>query len=82
MNNKTQLSEQAIEQEVNRVVKASQIYEAGLVDKISTNEYIVGGRYYVEYYGGGMYTCNCADHSFRQVRCKHIIAIQFYEMGV
>jgi len=69
----------SIEQEANRIVKANRIYEAGLVEPISNNEYIIAGKYYVEYFPiSEVYTCNCGDATWRQVRCKHVIATEFY----
>lgn len=70
------------DQQVNRIAKGNEIYKAGLVEPISNNEYIVSGKYYLEDFGNGTYTCNCADHTFRQVICKHIIAVQFYQLGL
>ena len=79
MNTKQQLITQTIEQETNRIVKAYEIYTQNLIEPISDNEYIVSSKYYVEYFADSeVYTCNCADHSFRQVLCKHIIAIELY----
>jgi hypothetical protein len=81
MNTQVSLS---IEQETNRVVKGHELYINGQIEQISNDyEYIVSGKYYVEYFPiSETYTCNCADHSFRQVRCKHIISVEFLRIGV
>lgn len=83
MNSKQQLITQEIQQteqqETNRIVKAYEIYTQNLIEPISNNEYIVSGKYYVEYFPeSDISVCNCADHSFRQIRCKHIIASELY----
>ena len=68
-------------QEANRIEDGYRIYNQNLIETINDNEYIVSGKYHVEYYPiADTYTCNCGDHSFRQVRCKHIHAITFYIM--
>lgn len=82
MNTKQELLTQTVEQDTNRIVKGHEIYKAGLVEQISNNEYIVSGKYYLEDFGSDTYTCNCPDHSFRQIRCKHIIAVTFYQLGL
>ena len=35
--------------------------------------------YDVTHRGNGAWVCNCFDHYYRQVRCKHIIACQISE---
>jgi hypothetical protein len=71
------------QQETNRIAKGYDIFTQNLVEQISNNEYIIAGKYYVEYFPiSDIYTCNCPDHSFRQIRCKHIIAVSFYQMEV
>ena len=71
-----------IEQETNRAIKGHHIFSQNLVEQISDYEYIVKGKYYIEYFPlSEAYTCNCADHSFRQVRCAHIIAVEFLRIG-
>ena len=72
----------SLQQETNRIAKGHELYINGLVEQISDYEYIVSGKYYVEYFPiSESYVCNCADHSFRQVRCKHIISVEFLRIG-
>jgi len=77
MNTTVSLTEQ---QETNRVIKGHELYINGQIEQISNDyEYIIAGKYYVEYFPiSEVYTCNCGDATWRQVRCKHVIATEFY----
>lgn len=75
------------EQQESRIAKGYNLYNTGKVVPIESNIFEVigdkGNSYSVEDFSTDIdpiYTCNCADHSFRQVICKHIIAVQFFQL--
>jgi hypothetical protein len=77
------------EQEVSRIAKGYKLYNSGNVTQIEPNLFEVigdsGDKYAVEDFSTDIepiFVCPCADHSFRQVICKHIHAVEFYIMGL
>lgn len=72
---------------VDRIVKGHELYNNGLVERIGLREYIVSGKYTVEDLTTKediepFLKCSCPDHVFRDVQCKHIMAVTFYQIGL
>lgn len=61
-----------------RLERAAELYNHGLVEKINDHEFIVKGQYYVKDIGDiePIFTCTCGDFEFRGVICKHIMAVE------
>lgn len=72
---------QQVEYKDDRILKARDIYNNGLVEQIETDSYLVKAKYQVDILDGDTYVCDCADYRYRSdLYCKHIIATQFYQL--
>lgn len=75
------------QQQANRAVKGYEIYKAKLVEHINPRLFMVKGKYEVEDLTteediDQIFQCSCPDHQYRGVICGHIIAVQFYILGL
>ena len=75
-------------QSANRAVLGYRIYNSGQIERIGLRLFKVSDKYMVEDLTTDediepIFMCSCPDFNFRGVRhCKHVIAIQFYIMGL
>lgn len=77
------------QQENDRVVKGYRLYNEGKVTQIEQNIFEVigdkGDLYAVEDFSDDInpvYTCGCEDYYYRHIQCKHITAVQFYQLNL
>ena len=88
MNTKQILQQTTTEQqETSRIVKGYNLYISGAVTRFDNTTFTVLGDRGIKY-GVDMdilnesYECQCPDHQNRLVVCKHIIAVQFLQIGL
>ena len=61
-----------------RLEKAAELYNNGLVEKVNDHLFIVKGQYTIEDFGDiqPIWKCTCGDSMYRGVVCKHIMSVE------
>ena len=61
-----------------RLERAAELYNNGLVEKVNEHEFIVKGQYLIKDIGDidPIFTCTCSDFEYRGVICKHIMSVE------